>query len=114
MKFFLCVVVLTFFATNSFTQAEPCTCSGSIIFSAPRNEEPLTGKVIVEFDVDSMGLYSTPVVVKSLNPGHDSEALKSVKQMIRMWNSCRTRCKILLRQIPGSKRITVAFTVEQE
>ena len=114
MKLFIAILFLILLSKQSFCQPEPCTCNATVNLSFPHADNAMSGKVIVEWDVDSLGFYSNAVVVQSLRKEYDDEALKKVKELIRLENICRRRCKIPAAYPPGKRRLPIVFSSAED
>src|SRR3954462_12587600 len=96
MKFFV-IFFCTFLVHRSFAQDSTiCSCKymiRSVQYPKKAEENKISGIVIIEWDVSEDGLWSNPLVKKSLGYGCDEEALKFTRSEIESYNRCRQNCK---------------------
>ena len=59
-------------------------------------ENKISGTVIIEFDRDSICVFSNPKVIKGLGYGCDEEAMRAASQIINSTKKCVVKC-------PGQK-----------
>jgi Gram-negative bacterial TonB protein C-terminal len=117
-KFIIILLFILSFCDSLFCQTKStdtiCNCSKVSNLKYPKEEDGITGTVIVEFDVDSMCHFSNPIIVQSLGKNFDAEAMRVVTEQIKFNNFCINACKIksncLLRKI----RLPITFTSPQE
>ena len=55
-------------------------------------ENKISGQVLIEIDKDEYGIFSNPVIKKSLGFGCDEEALRIAKLQIEFHNDCLRKC----------------------
>jgi len=81
------------FAQNTKQDTTICTCHSSLSLTYPDGSDSLLqGEVIIEYDIDSTCISSNPVVIKSLGPAYDKEALKFIDKLIIENNKCIRNC----------------------
>jgi TonB family protein len=76
------------------TSSRSCIASHKISYPKKAEQNKISGTVIVEWKVSVNGLWSQPVIIKSLGYGCDEEAMKAAKSMINANNICREKCKV--------------------
>src|SRR5690349_13436050 len=88
-----------------------CACHNTVRlkYSKKAEENRISGKVLIEVDVDSFCLFSNPVIKKGLGYGCDEEALKQVRGLIEGYNACRRKCQLRSRCTAGKFIQTVTF-----
>ena len=114
MKKLIAAIFFLFSYKQSFSQQEPCTCDIIVSIKTVSADSAVSGKVIIEWAVDSAGLYSNPVVIQHLLKPYDDEALRAIKELIKKYNGCIMRCKRMIKQMPGKKNIAINFTQADE
>jgi TonB family protein len=93
-----CLLIALFLMLSSFLKAQDtssCTCTTTYKISYPKKAEQnkISGTIIVEWKVSANGLWSDPVITKSLGYGCDEEAIRVARLMINTNNLCREKCK---------------------
>ena len=104
---------------SSFSQkidSSNCMCSYTYTMSYPKKAQnnKISGTVIIEFDQDSICVFSNPKLIKGLGYGCDEEAMRAASQMINSSKKCAVKC-------PGQKcgngkikkPFTFLYTVER-
>jgi len=93
---YIATIILFLFATYAYAQ-DSCNCGmvlKAVTYPRKAEQNKISGTVIIEWKVSVDGIWSNPIIVKSLGYGCDEEAMKAVKSMINTNNFCRQKCKI--------------------
>ena len=97
------ILALTFIiiCNISFSQnvdSSNCMCSYTYTMSYPKKaqDNKISGTVTIEFDRDSICVFSNPKLIKGLGYGCDEEAMRAAIQMINSCKKCAVKC-------PGQK-----------
>jgi hypothetical protein len=112
MKSFFSLLFLI--PTLSFAQMRkdlkncPCTYVRSIEYPKKARDNNICGTVIVEIEVDSLGIQRNPRVTKGLGYGCDEAALKAVSIDIVNRNECKRKCG-LIKQQPEKLNQVITF-----
>lgn len=69
----------------------------------------MSGTVIVEFEMDSIGLLSNAKIIKSLGTNFDNEASRVINEQIFFLNRCRKKCLLKGKQIPKKIKQSITF-----
>lgn len=95
MKFIVTIILFLFVIVVDAQDSCNCvTIFKSINYPKKAEQNKISGTVIIEWKVSADGIWSNPVILKSLGYGCDEEALKAIKSMMITNNSCRLKCKI--------------------
>jgi TonB family protein len=86
-----------------------CICTHKSELRNPDNPNEISGTVIVEFDMDSLGLFSNAKVIQSLGKSFDNEVLRVINEQIFFLNRCRKKCFTIKKQIPKKLKQAITF-----
>jgi TonB family protein len=98
-------------ASNKFgkdTTYCPCSYTRTLQYPKRASDNKICGTVIIEIEVDTLGIQSNPKVLKGLGFGCDEAALKMVNIDIVNRNQCRRKCG-LKKQQPEKLKQTITF-----
>ncbi len=96
-KFIILFLFISSFSDSLFSQTKSidtiCNCSKASNFKYPKEEDGITGNVIIEFDVDSACHFSNPIIVQSFGKNFNAQAMRVVIEQIKFNNQCINACK---------------------
>jgi TonB family protein len=91
-----------------------CKCFHQSQLKYPIDETGISGTVIIEFEMDSSGYLSNPLVIQSVGKKFDDEALRVINEQILFLNRCRHNCKNKRKQTPNKLKQPITFTSSDE
>jgi hypothetical protein len=112
MKLFFFLLFLI--PTLSFAQMQkdlkncPCSYVRSIEYPKKARDNNICGSVIIEIEVDSLGIQRNPKIITGLGYGCDEAALKTVSIDIVNRNECKRKCG-LTKQQPEKLKQVITF-----
>jgi len=86
------LVPCTLFSQTKIIKGDSCFCQTLTKLQVPAGYSGLYGTVIIEFDVDSICVYSNPIIIQSVSKELDEVALNTMKTAILQLNSCSIKC----------------------
>ena len=89
---FFALAPCVLFSQTKIIKGDSCFCQTSTKLQIPAGYSGLYGTVIIEFEVDSICVYSNPVIIQSVSKELDEVALNEIKTAILQLNSCSIKC----------------------
>src|SRR5688572_15322822 len=110
MKRIILLYIIFLSVSSNAQDSKACSCYHIVkppVYPKRAAENSISGKVVIELDVDSLSIFSNPVIKQGLGFGCDEEALKQVNRQIERYNECRRKCGYRGRCTPGKILQTV-------